>query len=98
MASFRLNPGLERQLKRSPEMLALRRRKAAEAAAEAKRLAPVSDDKTPGEFRDSIHADGTRFGSSHPKARFIIHGTSDTPPHDTLQRAAESVGLHLRAR
>lgn len=73
------------------------RRAAEKVAATARAIAPVGTpdqpDDEPGRFQASIHAEGTAVVSDDPAARYIIFGTSRTPPHDTLMRAAEMNGL-----
>lgn len=95
MASkFRMNPNLVRALEQSVEVRNAQARKAEQGAEEARQLAPVSDDPenpTPGSFRDSIKAEGNKFYSDDPAAPYIEFGTSDTPAHATLRRAAESL-------
>jgi hypothetical protein len=64
----------------------------------ARSIAPVGDagdDEHPGRFRDSIHAEGTHVVADDPASVSIIFGTEDTPPHDTLRRAAEMNGLRV---
>jgi hypothetical protein len=95
-----MNPLLTKELGLSPEMAVMMDLKAEAAAAEARAIAPVGQDPDPdpGEFRDSIEGsvgekDGVivgRVSSDDPAAPYIIFGTSDTPPHDTLLRAVET--------
>ena len=100
MAEVRFNPAIVAELERAPHMAAMLEVVAKAAAEEAHRIAPVGagDDPHPGQFRDSIHGDVVieggrpvgRVFSDDPAAPYIIFGTSDTPPHDTLRRAVEA--------
>lgn len=97
--SFTPNPSLLSELERAA-LFEEELKKAAERIAEtAQQIAPVGDPSEPddhaGQFRDSIHADGTQVIADDPNAVYIIFGTSRTPPHDTLRRAAEMNGLHV---
>lgn len=98
MAGFTPNPNLLAELARSAEVEEACRRAAEKVAETARDIAPVGsgpDDEHPGQFRDSIHAEGTTVVSDDPNAVPIIFGTSHSPPHDTLRRAAELNGLHV---
>lgn len=97
MATFTPNPHLLTDLAASAEIRGELERTAQKVAETAQQIAPVgsADDPHPGEFRDSIHAEGTIVVADDPNAVFIIFGTSHSPPHDTLRRAAEINGLHV---
>lgn len=101
MARVEMNPALGAELARSPAMLAMMQARVEAASQEAKAIAPVGDASTdphPGRFRNSIHGEASivegrvigRLSSDDPAAPYIIHGTSDTPAHDTLMRAVEA--------
>jgi hypothetical protein len=98
MASFVPNPNLLAELEREEAIQEELHRAAERVAATARRIAPVGDaamDDHPGEFRESISAEGTNVVADDPNAVYIIFGTSHSPPHDTLRRAAEMEGLHV---
>lgn len=98
MPSFTPNPNLLAELERGQALKEELHRAAERIASTARQIAPVGDpaeDDQPGQFRDSIHAEGTQVVSDDPAAVFIIFGTSRTPPHDTLRRAAEMEGLKV---
>lgn len=42
-----------------------------------------------GQYRDSIQAEGNEAFSTAPYAPFVIFGTSDTPPQDSLTPAVD---------
>lgn len=97
MAFFRLNPNLVAELERDAAVDAEMRRKADKIAETAQSIAPVGTDLDPhpGEFRDGIHAEGTQVVAGAPNSVYVIFGTSHSPPHDTLRRAAEIEGAHV---
>lgn len=98
MASFTPNPNLLAELERSAAIQEQLHRVAEKVAETARQIAPVGDsseDDHPGQFRDSIHAEGTEVVADDPRAVYIIFGTSHSPPHDTLRRAAEINGLRV---
>lgn len=99
MTSFTANPNLITELACSAEIEEARKHAAEKVAQTAQQIAPVGDaglpDPHPGQFKASIRAEGTQVVSDDPNAIFIIFGTSRTPPHDTLRRAAEMEGLHV---
>lgn len=102
MARVEMNPALEQELRRAPGMAALLEGRAKAAAVEAQAIAPVGTDKDPhpGQFRDSISGGlaerhGEPIGvlsSDDSAAPYILKGTSDTPAHDTFDRAIEMLG------
>jgi hypothetical protein len=97
-ASYIPSEGLEQRLAQSAEIRAAQERAAARVAETARQIAPVGDpaeDDHPGQFQESIHAEGTHVVSDDPAAAFIVYGTTDTPPHDTFARAAEINGMHV---
>lgn len=98
MASFLENPNLLADLEHLANIEEDRRKAAEKVAATAQQIAPVGDsneDDHPGQFRDLIHAEGSKVVAGDPASIYIIFGTSHSPPHDTLRRAAEIEGLHV---
>lgn len=94
---FSLDPTVVGRIEQSAAMREALRHTAAQVADTARAIAPVGTpdepDDNPGRFQASIRAEDTAVVSDDPAARFIIFGTSRTPPHDTLMRAAEMHGL-----
>lgn len=97
MATFVPNPGLLAELARDAGVVEETHKVAERVAETAREIAPVGsdDDAHPGQFQDSIHTEGNAVATDDPDARFIIFGTSRTPPHDTLRRAAELNGYRV---
>lgn len=95
-----LNSNIERVISESAEMKALLSVMATRVAETARQIAPVGHppDRHPGRFRDSIKSTRNLVYSDDPAAPAIIFGTSDTPPHATLTRAAEANGLRVQKR
>jgi hypothetical protein len=98
MGAFIFNPLAIAELQ--VEALAGMKEIADERAEFARSIAPVGDPATdphPGQFRDSIESDAGiedgiavgRILTTDPVGLYIELGTSDTPPHPTLQRAIE---------
>lgn len=68
-------------------------KRAAEAGAEAaRRRAPVDT----GKLRDSIQANGARFGSDVDYALYVEFGTTDTPAQPYLRPAIDDVAKALK--
>jgi hypothetical protein len=98
MASFTINPNLIAELTHTSEMREAMEHTARKIAETAQQIAPVGDpneDDHPGQFKESIHAEGDQVLADDPSAVFIIFGTSHSPPTDTFRRAAEMNGAHV---
>lgn len=98
MASFIPNPNLLAELERDATIQEELHKAAEKVAETARQIAPVGDpneDDHPGQFAESIHAEGDKVIADDPNSVFIIFGTSHSPPHDTLRKAAEMNGLHV---
>jgi hypothetical protein len=99
---LRLNPGYERALLRSPEMLAAVGKAADTIAAEVKRAAPrragLADDRQR-HYADMIDGqawidtDGVRgtVNARHFTSLLIEYGTVHSPPHAPLRRALDAM-------
>jgi hypothetical protein len=91
-----INPNLIAEFSRSAELKEAVHHEAEQIAETARSIAPVGDpneDDHPGQFQESIHAEGDTVIADDPAAVYIIFGSSHSPPHDTLRRAAELHGL-----
>lgn len=96
--SFTPNPNLLAELARTAELQEAMHHAAEKIAETAQQIAPRGDpaeDEHSGEFAEGIHAVGDQVIAEDPKSVFIIFGTSHSPPHDTLRRAAEMNGAHV---
>ena len=93
MARFVPNPLLTKELEASEGVQHALEEKAQKGAEFARSIAPV----VTGTFRDSIHADGNEIvadpvnSSGEGYGAFVEFGTSDTPAHATLRRAADAL-------
>lgn len=99
MASFRLNRSLERDVARSAEVRALLHRKAQAIASEATRTGQAVASSYQAEVAET--AEGVQVQANTGginAAGWIEFGTSKLSVQAPLRKAAESVGLHLRAR
>lgn len=109
MASFKANPNFIPYLKRSPQLLAVLKLRAEEAAERAKAIAPFDPSDSGEHYRDMIEADAGivngqvtgRVNANKWTSGFIEFGTqgSDrhhaTPAFAVLRRAVESLGLRF---
>lgn len=107
MSRVVLHPDFERQLSRSPEMLAVLGKAAANIAKEARRIAPREAALPPGRRRhyaDTIssaagideHGEPVgRINAFHFTSLFIEFGTVHNPPYAPLRRALD--GMRGRA-
>jgi hypothetical protein len=96
MTTFKKNPLVEDQIRRSVEMERALRAQAEAAAAAAREMAPVDS----GDYRDGIKADSDRDPIARAavvatdfKSHWIEFGTIRQPARAILRRACEAVGL-----
>ena len=101
-ARFRLNPALEAELARSPQMMAVLAAAASRGADEAKQIARREAYDT-GAYHDGIRA-GSGMQDGRPQARiigsvfyshFVERGGLHTPPKHILSRGAQAAGLRI---